>query len=450
MASPGDALRAPGTPEAPRVPFNVIDEVVHLLDNEQAPWSIQLEAEVCGRLDQDRLRAAVIEAIRCHPMARARKLASRRSDRRSWWEITGEADLDPFRALDCPDEAALGRLRSDLYSLSVPLAESPPLRVRLVRRPTGDLVMLNVHHAASDGFGALRLMHSIARAYRGAPDQPPELDVEAVRDIGANLSGGPSERTRRRLELLEKLRDLARPPARLATERPREAAGYGLHHVSLSTQDTAALGAMRTVTVNDLLVAALHLAVQDWNAAHGAACGRISTLVPSNLRPKDRFDEVVGNFSLPARLSTNQRDRLSTRAVVRALTARSARRKAHGMGTALAQVLTRSPSLSIGAKQAIAALLPATGNRLVDTAILSNLGRIDDVPCFGPEAGATVALWFSAPARMPLGLSLGAVGAGGRLHLAFRHLHRLVDGEGARRFAQCYLDALARLRTDLA
>lgn len=455
-AGPVRLIPSQPAPARSRLPFNIIDEAVHLLDNEQAPWSIQLEAEVTGQIDEDRLRGAVRVAINRHPMARARKLGSGRSDRRSWWEITEEADLDPVRALPCPDDEALARLRSELYSLSVPLAESPPLRVRLARRPpgdpAGDLVLLNVHHAASDGFGALRLMRSIARAYGepdGQPDGQPELDLASVRDIGANVAGGSSARIRRRLELLEKLRDLARPPARIAAERPREAAGYGFHHVSLSPLSTKTLGALHPFTVNDILVAALHLAVEAWNDSHGAPCGRISTLVPSNLRPSERSTEIVGNFSLPVRLSTVPRERASATAATAALATRAGRRKVHGMGTALAHALSRSTSLSIGAKQAIAALLPATGNRLVDTAILSNLGRVDDVPSFGPDAGETVALWFSAPARMPLGLSVGATGAAGRLHLVFRSLHRLLDAEGARRFADCYLDTLDRLRSDL-
>lgn len=427
---------------------------MHLLDNEQAPWSIQLEAEVTGRLDEDRLQAAVREAISRHPMARARKLASRRSDRRPWWEITDDVDVEPVRVVPCADEAALARLRCELYSLSVPLAESPPLRVRLARRPpgdpAGDVVLMNVNHAAADGFGALRLMRSIARSYAGEPDGPLEADLASVRDIGTHLGGGTSTRHRRRLELLEKLRDLARPPARVAPERPRDAAGYGFHHVSLSAERTAALGAIGSCTVNDVLVAALHLAVDAWNQSHGQACGRISTLVPANLRPPDRAQEFVGNFSMPARLSTNRSERAGVTVVLDALAARAARRKVHGMGTALAQVLSNSPSLSIGAKQAIVALLTATGNRLVDTAILSNLGRVDDVPSFGADAGETVALWFSAPARMPLGLSVGATGAAGRLHLVFRSLHRLLDAEGASRFTDCYLDQLSRIQSVVA
>jgi hypothetical protein len=45
-------------------------------------------------------------------------------------------------------------------------------------------------------------------------------------------------------------------------------------------------------------------------------------------------------------------------------------------------------------------LIPLTGNLVVDTAVLSNLGRIADVPQLG-DAGAVREVWFSPPGRMP-------------------------------------------------
>jgi hypothetical protein len=85
------------------------------------------------------------------------------------------------------------------------------------------------------------------------------------------------------------------------------------------------------------------------------------------------------------------------------------------------------------------ARLAVTGNRLVDTAALSYLGRLD-VPSFGHDAGDPLEVWFSPPARMPLGLPLGAVIAAGRLHLAVRYRRPLMSADAARRFAyRCVL-----------
>jgi hypothetical protein len=47
---------------------------------------------------------------------------------------------------------------------------------------------------------------------------------------------------------------------------------------------------------------------------------------------------------------------------------------------------------------------------------------------------------------MPLGVAVGAVTAGGRLHLVFRHRHPLMSADAARRFADRYVSALGALR----
>ena len=76
-------------------------------------------------------------------MARAKLLPARRTDKRWTWAITAAPDGDPLKVLDCVDDAALAAVRSALHSLSVPLAESPPLRLRLARHPLGDVLMIN-------------------------------------------------------------------------------------------------------------------------------------------------------------------------------------------------------------------------------------------------------------------------------------------------------------------
>lgn len=430
-----------------RVPFNVVDEVVYLLDTETAPWSIQLEARVTASLDETRLRAALVAALQRHPMARARKTASRRTRHRDIWEIPPRADLDPLRVVDCPDDAALDAARAQLQSMAVPLAESPPFRAVLARHPDGDVVMLNLNHAATDGFGGLRFLRSVSRAYRGADDSVPDRDFTADRDLVAGLPAADAPtRVRRYLALAEKLRDLIAAPARLAADQAVSAPGYGIHQVRLDLDETQRLvDGEHPGSVNDVLLAALHLAIADWNRRHGTACRRVAVLVPSNLRPPSWRNETVGNFSLPARISTGRRHRTRPATALRAVTIQTARKKRSGMGTGLLQLLGRSHFLPLWAKEVLVALIPFGGNRLVDTAILSNLGNLDDPPSFGDEAGETVEMWFSAPARMPLGLSIGAVTVSGRLHLSFRYRHRQFGPRAAGRFAECYLAHLRAL-----
>jgi NRPS condensation-like uncharacterized protein len=86
-------------------------------------------------------------------------------------------------------------------------------------------------------------------------------------------------------------------------------------------------------------------------------------------------------------------------------------------------------------------LIPLTGNVVVDTAVLSNLGRIASVPHLG-DAGAVRELWFSPPGRMPLGASLGAATLDGRLFLTLRYRHALFDAAAAQDFLALLEDVL--------
>lgn len=430
------------TPEQ-RVPFNVVDEVVRLLDTEAEPWSIQVELELAGALDEDRLRESLAQALARHPMARARKAPTgRRRHRQYQWEITPEPDLDPLRLLDCPDEESLATARSELLNRSVPLTESPPLRVWWARREGGDVLLVNSNHAAMDGFGTVRLLQSLARAYAGQPDPLPDLDPNEARNVGAVVGTDDTPTRLRRVGLLaEKARDAVVPPARIAPDGGAEQPGYGFVQLALSEERTRRLvEGDRPGTVNDAVVAALHLAIAGWNEEHGTPAGRIGVMVPVNVRPSDWQQEVVGNLILPVRVTTRRADRASPRAALEAVARQSKKIKEGGTGGALIEVLGRSPSFPLGVKEATSPVLRLLGHRLADSALLSNLGELEPLS-FG-AAGDTTAMWFSAPARMPLGLSIGVVTMGGRLCCVLRYRHPLFGGEAAGRFADRYLAAI--------
>jgi NRPS condensation-like uncharacterized protein len=87
-------------------------------------------------------------------------------------------------------------------------------------------------------------------------------------------------------------------------------------------------------------------------------------------------------------------------------------------------------------------LIAMTGSRFVDTAVLSNLGRLDAVPSLGADAGAVRRVWFSPPGRMPLGASLGAATYRDELFLTLRYRHALFDAGAAKRFAGLVRDVL--------
>ena len=443
MAAP--ALITPErTGSAYRLPFTVIDQAVHLLDTPAEPWTIEMEIGVPGHLDEERLRTAVQLAAGSHPMARVRQLPACRTDTTWWWEVAPDLDLDPVRVVTCLDDSALASLRSEVYSRRVPLVEAPPFRIVLARCPDGDRLLLCANHTAFDGFGCLRLLQSVARHYAGRPEREAAVSLDEARDIEHHLAAPDSVAKVNRLRMLaSKAADLARRPSRVAPEGGEGGPGYGLHHVALSEEETALLSA-GDATVNDVLVAALTSAIAGWNDEHGQPARRISLLVPVNLRPKGWREDVVTNMVLETRILVKSEQQQGPRRLLAAVAAQSERIK-QGAGAALVEVLGSWRSLPLWSKQPLTTLLQLTGNRLVDTALITNLGGVSDPPDFGDEVGPVTEAWFSAPARMPCGLSVGAVSVAGRLHLSFRYRRPLLGDDAARRLAERFVADVHRM-----
>ena len=142
---------------------------------------------------------------------------------------------------------------------------------------------------------------------------------------------------------------------------------------------------------------------------------------------------------------TRPEDRATPAGAVAAVAARTRSLKRRRAAAALIDVLATQPWQPLLVKRALWPLLPYAGARVIDTAVLSNLGALAELPAFGVDGGRPTELWFSPPARMPLGLALGAATLAGRLHLTFRYRNALFDESGAARFADGYVEALRSL-----
>jgi len=383
-------------------------------------WGVQLEARVAGSLDESRLRAALRVAFAQHPV-----------------------DHEPLEVLACRTDDDLDAAREQLHSMAVPVTTWPPVQLLLAHHAGGDVLMLNLNHAAADGFGALQVLRAVAAAYAGSTGPEAAVDFLVTRDLPVRPSAAtPSALVRAGKRAVERMRDGLGRPARLAVDQAEDRDGYGYHLAGLSAEETCqVVNATSSGPSSDALMTALHLAMGEWNLRHGTPGRRLHVLKPANLRP-DGWEAPVANFSVTARISTTRRERRGPAQACRAVASQSARNKATRTGIALIAALDRSGLLPMWAKQSTVVLQPLTGNRWVDNAMLSSLGQLDEAPSFGADVGEAMGLWFSTPARSPQSLCLGAAAIGGRLHLSFRYPHRLFGPEAAQRFAECYLGQL--------
>ena len=317
------------------------------------------------------------------------------------------------------------------------LDSGPPLRICLVVGDTGDVLILNAHHAALDGLSCLRLLRSVARRYAGRPDPVP-ADPFAARVVrtGPVRNDGPRGRG-------------GWPPAtRIAPDRAHSLPGYGFHLVTLpcrprTGRDNGKPAATIRTTINDVLLTALMLTIAEWNGQHHRDTGTLRITVPLDARAPGT--DGLGNLSRLATVVGDQRDRATPARLLAGIARQTALAKAHGgpqldpLSAALA-----APWLPVPVKARLVGLARLTAARwFSDTTLLSNLGPVTDTLDFGIPVSA---LWFSGPAPMPRGLAVGVITLGGRLHLCFRYRLALFDAPAAARFAGLFTGRLAALR----
>lgn len=410
------------------VPFNGVDSLMRGLDERHRPQTIELEVAVSGRLDDRRVRDAVALAVGRHPMARARQLPASPFDLNDAWEITDVLHADPVEVVAPGGDVEVSTVRDRFLSAHVDLGTAPPFRLLVVHEGAGDRVMLSVNHAAFDGVGSLRLLQSISRAYAGEDDPLPDVDPLGVRQL---LDVDSADHQRRGVR---STRPSAGAPARLAAAPSGEASGFGVLHLDL---DVAAAAPPPGATVNDVLMAALHLTVARWNASHGAPCGRVSIMMPVNRRPAAWRGEVLANLVLSAQVESTPADRARPERLVEVVAAQTQAIKSGGVGSSAA--LAKTSRTPVVLRRLLPHVIDAVAEHTADTAVLSNLGNVADPPWFG-EGGR--GLWFGPPPRRPVICTLGAASTGGRLGISLRWCRSALSASAAAELGGVFTDAL--------
>ncbi|MEU4205095.1 condensation protein [Streptomyces sp. NPDC045470] len=466
-----------------RIPFPVVDEITRHCLTEDEPETVHIEVHLPGRPDPDRLRAAFREALCRHPRILMRQAPHRWWRRRYEWELTGVPDVDPV-VFPPPGPDALVRARERALADCPPLDASPPVRLEVVERGPGEdvgegekgeanggtVLLVTINHTALDGPACLRVLATAAQLYGGAENSPAPPPVRAP---GA-ATGGAAQDT----PPLGGHR-LARP-VRIAAERgPRKAAGRGGRNRQGGPGGPAGpdvqerrgngmlitelpvparpprVGGVAAFTVNDQLLVATCLMVARWNHVHGRPSAPVVVTMPVDDRPRGT-DMPIGNGTRlvsvgfgpeeerdAALLTADPPDPAAVARLLRRTAARTRSLKsAPGSQLGLGAALLTAPVLPVGARGVLTRALRTAAAPLASTTLLSNIGRIPYPLDFG-DAGRPTAVWFSAPARMPRGLTVTTVSVGGRVQLALRWSHALLDDEAGARLGTLFARSLA-------
>ena len=113
--------------------------------------------------------------------------------------------------------------------------------------------------------------------------------------------------------------------------------GSGFAHRAIGAEQVAELNARRPegTTINDMLIAAVGIAVEEWNRQHNEDADKVMAFMPVNLRPAEWSTDVVSNMFSYVSVSTMRRGRTSLAAAAKAVAEQTdpIRRAARAGGT---------------------------------------------------------------------------------------------------------------------
>ncbi|GAB7033717.1 condensation protein [Streptomyces sp. NPDC021749] len=479
-----DDVAAGRQPALGRVPFPAVDEIARHCLADDEPETVHIEVHLPGRVAAARLRTAFHQALTLHPRILMRQAPTRWWHRSYVWHLTDGPDRDPV-VVPPPGPDALLRARERALTDCPPLDCSPPVRLEILGpadRDGGSILLLTLNHTALDGPACLRVLATTAELYAEAGAGAGTAAVRGpVAGHGTVVpAGGPDAAQPRRREdgrpggATTGGQEGSRPggatarfarPARIAADHRSsggdEGAGPDQGNGMLLTELPVPARPPRTggrapYTVNDQLLVATCLMVARWNRLHGARPAPVVVTMPMDDRPRGA-EMPIGNGTrlVPVRFGPEERREAALLtagppdpdAVARLLRRTAERTRAlkaapPGPPLGLAGTVLTAPVLPVGVRGAVTRALRRTAAPWTTTTLLSNIGRLPYPLDFG-DAGRPTAVWFSAPARMPRGLTVTTVSVGGRIQLALRWSRALLDEAAGARLATLFRTSLA-------
>jgi hypothetical protein len=409
------------------------EQVLLASDRADAPVAVAMLGRTDGFVDAEQLMAAATEVFGRHRATRSELVD--RAGTGGWRTWSRPSPAVVTEVAVATSEDAWSALRGVIHGLD--LCRAPLARLLVAHHPAGDWIGVCAHHLAVDGGGLLTLLTETMATYRHPASGP-----------AAPAPAPYVPRTRWRRLVGARLLRLATPRSRFLrpTGRPG-AAGFAFVPAVLATPRPARLPDGRTPTVNDLLVAAGHLAAGRWNAQHGRASGTLRLRIPVRGADGGEVDGVSTGFSIvssdavlraaPPRLLAAVVDRTMA---AKTRTAPAAPGVPRRLGEALVNAVPARPRAAL-LRATVSALRPM----LMPTAAVGSLGHVPTDLTLGPHGPRLLDLHFTATVRGPQGLVLHATRMAGRVHLTFCHTLELFEPTAAREFVGLFLAAVAEL-----
>ncbi len=289
-----------------------IDDFFCLDDRPDYPMTFTAQLFFTGEVDRDAFEPALLEALQRHPLLRA-LIKPAKSQKPCWVSAGGRLPRVNWGRLGEPYELEDGE--------AIDLSSEPGLRVWVRTSTDSSEMLLQFHHACSDGTGAYRFLGDLLAEYglrtAGTNDRPvvelcdqtllktrrSKMAEEAV--FGTRLGV-----TRRGLaQAFDIFRHKITP---LATREHSQDSSSGLRHRSLPFPgiETFTFGreeyrqlrgaaSQAGAMFNDLLLAEMFMAMRDWNGqfTKDTHRQRLRIMMPTDLREKEDILMPAANMT---------------------------------------------------------------------------------------------------------------------------------------------------------
>lgn len=404
-----------------------------------------------GQCDRDRLARALTQAIRRHPLLRAK--VRYRFGRVPVWE-----PLDEIVIIECQHPVIT--LDEVTKAPPIDLTRKPGLRTWVYQGTTDTQVLFEFHHSCCDGLGALVFLEDLLLCYHQFPqtqsvDQPEDGDSALSSRSRIPLTVTQAIR-KIPLDIKDFFRILCRRPAIASTTTAEhKVAQPGLsrfltHEFPLDDLNSLLTTAReQSTTLTSILMCEVYRALDQWMSEFGEARHRwIRMGIPASTRSGTELAGACCNQVTIMFLDQHSKEIRQPDTLLQKITDLSRFHRESNIWYSMLQLvrfLSKAPPLM--------ALYLQT-NRQMSTTIVSNLGRVlKDCPLPNEagqlRTGDLVLEQIDAlvPMRPGTEVTFGAVTYAGQLRLSMHYKpHRISDEAAAALFSQ----VVANLTTSTA
>jgi hypothetical protein len=275
-------------------------------DRPECPTTFPIEFRFVGRLEREPFEQALARTLARHPMLAAR--IEDGPDGPRW--VAGDTSA---AVVDWNDESVPIEPPGGEY---IDLRQQPGVRLWVRRSADATRVLVQIHHACSDGLAMYQWMGDLLVLYARSVDKTqadislPDYDIERLRDRAVvDLTGASKPSVFGLVRdasmtawiwcriLVRRCAVLAAPARSPGEAAPGPFLGFETHALTRDETDRLVrVAAENRVTINDLLIRDALIATRQWNRQQGdRSSGKIRVNVPVYVRGRVGADIPASN-----------------------------------------------------------------------------------------------------------------------------------------------------------